>query len=213
MAPAYLLSPRATASGTVFAPPAHFVLTEPVDCVQFLVLITAWGTPLHGFVVMQQPPRLVHPQGNAGSGAGPRSGAAPVSVPAPLTPRKKGEELDKLIRSLEDQYQLDFSVTVGLRSPAKRKTTANALEQRIQFLFFSHRPALDDALARFATTGTFIPKEQRVDTLLSILRNTTQCVTPTSRSGTPLSTKNIPPKVSSHPSFVSARSMESYSYT
>lgn len=150
---------------------------------------------LHGFAVMQQPPRLVHPQGNVGSGAGQRSRAAPASVPVPpSTPRKKGEELDNLIRLLEDQYQLGFSVSAGPRSPATRKTTADILEQKIQFLFFSHRPALDDALARFTTTATVIPKEQRADSLLDILRSTTKGATPTSRSGTPLSTKNVPPK-------------------
>jgi hypothetical protein len=146
---------------------------------------------LHGFVVMQRPPRLVHPQGNAGSGAGQR---APVSVPVPpLTPRKKGEELDKLIRSLEDQYQLGFPVTAGLRSPATGRSTADKVAQRIQHLFYSSRPALDNALARFATTATCIPKAQRAETLLNILRST--CPTPTSSLGTPLSTKNVTPEL------------------
>ncbi|KAF3050045.1 hypothetical protein E8E11_006510 [Didymella keratinophila] len=133
---------------------------------------------------MQQPPRLVQ------SGAGQRSGTAPASVP-PLTPRKKGEELNDLICSLEDRYQLGFNVKAGLRSPAQRKSTADIAAQLIKFLFFSHRPALDDALATFATTATFIAKDQQTSALLTVLRSKTQHGSPISRSATP---KNVPPQ-------------------
>ncbi|KAF3039373.1 hypothetical protein E8E12_006968 [Didymella heteroderae] len=135
---------------------------------------------------------MVHLQGSAGSGAGQRSGAAPASVPVPpLTPRKKGEELDDLICSLEDRYQLGFNIKAGLRSPAQRKSTADRAVQLIKFLFFSHRPALDDALATFATTAAFIVRDQRANALLTILRSKTQHGSPTSRSATP---KNVPPR-------------------
>jgi len=180
---------RVCAAGPCFVTfPTHFILSEPVDCVQFLVFLV-WslllpGKRLYGFVVMQQPPRLVQ------SGAGQRSGTAPASVP-PLTPRKKGEELNDLICSLEDRYQLGFNVKAGLRSPAQRKSTADTAAQLIKFLFFSHRPALDDALATFATTATFIAKDQQANALLTVLRSKTQHGSPISRSATP---KNVPPK-------------------
>lgn len=148
---------------------------------------------LHGFVVMRQPPHLIHPQGNAESGAGHRSGAAPASVP-PLTPRKKGEGLDNLIRSLEERYQLGFKVRGELRSPAHSQTAADTVVKKIQYLYFSDGPALDQALAEFATTAISVAKDQRLDVLSNILRSKTQYKSPVSRSGTPISVKNVPPK-------------------
>lgn len=148
---------------------------------------------LHGFVAMQQPTRLVRPQGGgARSGAGQR-GAAPASVPTALhTPRKEGE-LDKLISSIENKFQLDFNVKVGLRSPALRKSTTDNALQLIQFLFFNDRPALDDALATFAITVSHIEKEKRASALLTVLRTKTQHALPLSRSGTPFSANRVPP--------------------
>ncbi|KAF1922470.1 uncharacterized protein M421DRAFT_10521 [Didymella exigua CBS 183.55] len=133
---------------------------------------------------MQQPPRL------HGSGAGQRSGAAPASVPvAPSTPRK-AQELDNLIRSLEDQYQLGFNVKRGHRSPAQLKRTADRAARQIGNLFYNHRPVLDDALATFATTATFIAKDQRANPLLTVLQTKSPHVSPMSRSGTTMSAKN-----------------------
>lgn len=138
---------------------------------------------------MQQPPRLVYPHGTGGSAG--HHPAAPASVP-PSTPRKKGEVLNQLIRSLENQYHLGFRVSTELRSPIHSKSAADLVANRIQHLFYSHKPALDEVLATFATTATFIPKEQQLDALSSIIRSKVQHESPTSRTGTPLSGRNVP---------------------
>lgn len=141
---------------------------------------------------MNQSPRLVYPQGNARSGAAHRSAAAPASVP--LTPRKKGEGLDKLMHLLEKKYQLGFKLKTELRSPARSKTAADTVSKRIQYLYYSDPPVLEDALATFATTATFIAKDQRLEVLSNILRSKVQHESPVSRTGTPMSARNLPPK-------------------
>ena len=187
---------RPAASGTVFAPAGlPPSLLQPTSfLLNYDILFWNWLAQkhLHGFVVMQQLPRSVHPQGN-GNGAAHRSGVAPASVP-PLTPQKKGEYLDNLIRSLEDQYQLGLKAGAGLRSPARSKTAEDTAIQMIQRLYYTHGPALDDALAAFAAVATFIPKDQRLEALSTILRNKIKHKSPMSRSGTPMNARNVPPK-------------------
>lgn len=140
---------------------------------------------------MQQPPRLVPPQGNGG-GAGHRP-TAPASVP-PSTPRKTGDELNRIIRSLEDQHRFGLIVP-PVRSPIRSKSVAELVADRIQQLYWSHRSTLDRALETFATTATYIPKDQKLEALRSILRSESQHDTPTSRAGTPIDAKNVPPKI------------------
>jgi hypothetical protein len=111
-----------------------------------------------------------------------------------LTPRKKGEGLDNLIRSLEERYQLGFKVRGELRSPAHSQTAADAVAKKIQYLYFSDEPALHQALAAFATTATFLAKDQQLDVLSNILRSKTQYKSPVSKPGTPTNAKNVPPK-------------------
>ncbi|KAF1364385.1 hypothetical protein EJ07DRAFT_99234 [Lizonia empirigonia] len=141
---------------------------------------------------MYQSPRLVCPQGNDGIGAGYRSAAAPASVPVhhtPLTPRRTGEALDNLIRSLEHQYQLGFK-NKSEWSPARSKTAADVVAKKIQHLFFSSRTDLEDALAAFAKIATSTAQNERLGVLSNILRSKV----PRSRTGTPTSTKNVPPR-------------------
>ncbi|KAJ8106796.1 hypothetical protein OPT61_g9304 [Boeremia exigua] len=148
-----------------------------------------------GFVVMQQPPRLALP-GNGS--AGPRSRAAPASVP-PLTPRKKGEGLDNLLRSLDEKYQLGLNIRTVWTSPARRKTAADGVLKTIRFLYYRQEAALNDALVTFETTAEFIAKDQRLDVLANILRNKHQSGSPITRSGTPTSATNAPPTNSKTP--------------
>ena len=139
---------------------------------------------------MQQPPRSARPQGN---GAAHGSGAAPASVPVPpLTPRKKGEGLNNLIRSLESRYQLGFKVNDEFRSPARNVTAADAVAKKIQFLYYSHEGALHDALAAFASAAPYVAEGQKLHMLSDLLKSKTQYGSPVSRSGTP--TRNVPPK-------------------
>ncbi|XPS75497.1 hypothetical protein M3J09_007573 [Ascochyta lentis] len=143
---------------------------------------------------MHQSSRLAYPQGNVGRGAGHRSAAAPASVP-PSTPRKKGEGLDNLIRSLERQYQLGFKTNLEFKSPARNKTTADIVVDKIQYLYYSHGPALDEVLRTFASRAALLAKEQRLSELLHILRSKIQHESPISRTGTPMSARNVPPKI------------------
>lgn len=161
-------------------------------CIRVLALLRNWQATerLHDLVVMQQPPRLNRTQGDGRGCAGP---SASVPVP-PSTPRKKGEALNQLLRSLEDQYQLGFKVSGEPRSPINKTSAADPVQNRIQHLFYRQKPALDEALVAFATTATYIPQAQRLSALLDILRSKTQHDSPVSRAGTPLSARNVPPK-------------------
>lgn len=175
-------------SGTLLPSPSHKSLS--------LYLLSFWiwtaADRLHGFEVMYQSPRLVYPQGNDRNGAGHRSSAAPASVPVhhtPLTPRKTGVALDNLLRSLEHQYQLGFK-NKSEWSPARSKTAADVVAKKIQHLFFSSRTDLEDALAAFAKIATSTAQNERLGVLSNILRSKV----PRSRTGTPTSTKNVPPR-------------------
>lgn len=139
---------------------------------------------------MQHVPRLV-PPGKAEGVAGLRSGAAPASLPQ--TPRKKGEYLDKLLRSLEDQYHLGLKTGSDWRSPARHNTIADKVNRKIQHLYFSYEPALDDAIATFANIASSITKDKRLEEFWKILLSKAEQSTPTSRTATPPTAKNVPP--------------------
>ncbi|KZM24659.1 uncharacterized protein EKO05_0007083 [Ascochyta rabiei] len=143
---------------------------------------------------MHQSSRLAHPQGNVGRGAGHRPAAAPASVPPPSTPRKNGEGLNNLIRSLEQRYQWDLKINSKYRSPAQLHTTEDAVTSRIQRLYYSTGSALHDALEAFANTAKSLEKHQRLHVLLKILKSKGQHESPVSRTGTPMSARNVPPK-------------------
>lgn len=149
---------------------------------------------MHDRRAMQQPLRSVRPQYNVRSGVVHRSEAVPASVP-PLTPRK-ANELDDLIESLEDKYKLGFMTQSGLRSPATAKSKADIALKKIRYLFFSDKPALHDALARFATALTGPAKDQRLDELLRILRRKTSHESTKAKLGTPISERDVLPKTS-----------------
>ena len=144
---------------------------------------------------MHQSSRLVHPQGNAEGDAGHCSATASASVPL-LTPRKKGEDLNRLICSLEKQYQLGLRVWDEHRSPVHHlhQTTADKVYRKSQRSSFSSSPALDDALAIFETSAPFLASDQRLDVLYNILRSKTDRQSPVLRVDTP-SEKTVPLKV------------------
>ena len=169
--------------------------TSSVICIRLLTYsVICWlaSRCLHGCALMQQPPRSARPQGN---GAAHGSGAAPASVPVPpLTPRKKGEGLNSLIRSLESRFQLGFKVNSEFRSPARNVTAADAVAKKIQFLYYSHERALHDALAAFESAAPYAAEGQKLNMLSDFLKAKTQNGSSVSRSGTPTSTRNEPPK-------------------
>jgi hypothetical protein len=167
-----------------FTQPISFLFVFGIFCNYFTL------DSLYGFEIMRRSPRLR--QVNDMSSAGPRSAAAPASVP-PSTPRK-GEALTNLIRSLEEQWQLGFKLLPEYRSPARNKSAVDNVAKDIQYLYYSARPALDDALEMFATMAAFIEQDQRLNVLSKILRHKTQQQSPISRKGTPLSARKVPPK-------------------
>lgn len=145
---------------------------------------------------MHQSAHLVHLQNNAEGDAEHRSSTASASAPL-QTPRKKGEDLNRLICSLEQQYQLGLRVWDEHRSPIHQlhQTTADKVYRKIQRLFFSSGPTLDDALAIFETSASFLPSEQRLGLLYNILRSKTDARSPLSGADTPLCEKRAPLKV------------------
>jgi hypothetical protein len=192
------LRPQASCS---FLQPYPSTLPTSNFLTQLFDLFCYWlaSRCLHGPALMQQPPRFARPQGN---GAAHGSSAAPASVPVPpLTPRKKGEGLNNLIRSLESRYQLGFKVNGELRSPARNVTAADGVAKKIQFLYYSHERALHDALAAFESAAPYAAEGQKLNMLFDFLKAKTQHGSPVSRSGTPTSTKNEPPKSLKTPQF------------
>jgi hypothetical protein len=140
---------------------------------------------------MRQSSRLL--QGNR-SGAGRSNDPQPTiagSLP-PHTPRhpKTGAALDDLVRSLEHEWRLGLKVRDTLWSPHKvdEKSTAEKVYGQIKRLFFSARPALEEALESFKEIANGLPPDERLKTLHGILKSKTQ--SPISRAGTPL---NEPP--------------------
>lgn len=134
---------------------------------------------------MRRSPRLAN-----GAGNGSRS-ATPTHVPNPQTPQhpRSGAVLDDLVRSLDSEWQLGLSRTNNhLSSPSQPRTLAGRTYSRIQLLFYTSRPALDDALRIFNSTARGCPLEKRLETLYRILLAQP---TPVPRSGTP---RNVPPK-------------------
>ncbi|KAH6644503.1 RNA dependent RNA polymerase-domain-containing protein [Boeremia exigua] len=141
---------------------------------------------------MPQPPRLVPPN-NAGGRAGLR-GAAPASVPVPpSTPRKNAEGFDELLRSLKNDYQLEeLKIGAGLKSPARSKTVADGVIQRLRYFYYQDESTLDEVLSTFAISAKLLDIEKRLGVLAEILRRKDPRGVPVSRSGTPVSARNVP---------------------
>jgi hypothetical protein len=138
---------------------------------------------------MRQSPRLL--QGNR-SGAGRSNDPQPTiddSLP-PDTPRhaKTGVGFDDLVRSLEQRYRLGLKVRDNLWSPQKVKSAEDKVVGQIKHLFYTSRPALEEALKSFQDIENGFPPDERLKTLKGILKSKTQ--SPMSRAGTPL---NEPP--------------------
>ncbi|KAF2828010.1 hypothetical protein CC86DRAFT_438904 [Ophiobolus disseminans] len=119
---------------------------------------------------------------------------AAASLPHPQTPHRlrSNPGLDNLIRELDNEWQLGLTRGQSqLRSPAHNRTAADRTYRRIQHLFYSARPALDDVLQDFGRTARAgLATEAPLDVLHDMLKSR---VTPgpPSRTGTP---KNVPPK-------------------
>jgi hypothetical protein len=147
--------------------------------------------PLHGSGVMRRSPHLG--QGNNGSGAAQHRSAAPASVP-PSTPRgqRNGEELDDIVRSFEEKWQLGLKTCDKFKSPSQNTTAEGKVYQQIQCLYFlkSDKSALHDALAIFDTVALRILPDQQLEALADILRKKIRDIVPISRVGTPSSARN-----------------------
>lgn len=139
---------------------------------------------------MRQSPRLLQ-----GSRAGRTGLEQPIagSLPAPHTPHhpKTGAALNALIRDLEHDWQLGLAVRDKYWSPHKadKESLSEKVYGQIQHLFYSARPALNDALDIFKNTAPGFAQSARLNLLHGILKSKTQ--SPVSRAGTPL---NEPPK-------------------
>ncbi|KAF2123488.1 hypothetical protein P153DRAFT_391578 [Dothidotthia symphoricarpi CBS 119687] len=128
------------------------------------------------------------PPGGAGNRPGP---ALPASVPRTPHHPKSGAALADLIRSLESKWQLGLKVQDG-RSPAQSRTIADKTCRAIQYLFYSNRGGLNDALAIFEQSGPFLRPEARLELLHGKLKS----LLPQSPGGpkiaTPVSARNKP---------------------
>ncbi|KAF2678023.1 hypothetical protein K458DRAFT_423437 [Lentithecium fluviatile CBS 122367] len=138
--------------------------------------------------------RNVHPPGNRGQSAGPGPGAPAT---APNTPRKDGAALNRLIRSLEDEWRLGLDVHDRLLSPSQRgDTLAGKVYGQIQRLYYSSEPALDKALEGFRQIALGFEHGKRLELLHGTLKSQTR--SPLSRTGTPSSSQarpgSVPPK-------------------
>lgn len=138
--------------------------------------------------------RNIVPTGNGGQSAGP---GAPAPATTPNTPRKDGAVLNKLIRSLEDEFRLGL-VYEGLLSPSKRSDALSGkVYGQIQRLYWSSEPALDKALDGFRLIAPGFAPDKRLEVLHGTLKSLTQ--SPLSRARTPSSCQarpgNVPPKM------------------
>lgn len=188
---AHLASLKATAaSGNLFALPNDLCPNPTFGIFNYWLVRSC----LHGFALMRQTPRSVYPQGNNGSGvaAAHRPGATVASVP-PLTPRKRGEDLLHLMRSLEEEHQLGFNTKDEIISPSRNSTAADAVVRKIQALFYNNGEALEDALAAFKTKTPIAATDQRLSLLSALLQSPYQQMSPASRSGTQANARRLPP--------------------
>ncbi|KAH9870156.1 hypothetical protein J1614_007078 [Plenodomus biglobosus] len=130
-------------------------------------------------------------QGNHGQSPEPTGAVGP----APRTPHhpKSGAVLKQLIQSLEAKWQLGLKVHEH-QSPAQTRTTADKIKARIQYLFFSSRPALDEALEKFEASAAGFAPEEHVYVLDGLLKSKQFTKSPQSRIGIPVGTQNQPPK-------------------
>jgi hypothetical protein len=122
-----------------------------------------------------------------------RAAGPAASLPVPETPHhpRTGAALNSLIRSLDDQWQLGLGKVRQLRSPAQHQSTADKTYAKIQRLFYSARPALDDVIQSFTKVAPGFPNDARLGVLHGMLKSQTL---PPSRVGTPVSARNVPPK-------------------
>lgn len=130
-------------------------------------------------------------QGNHGQSPEP-TGAGPTAPRTPHHP-KSGAVLKQLIQSLEAKWQLGLKVHEH-QSPAQTRTTADKIKARIQYLFFSSRPALDEALEKFEASAAGLAPEEHVYVLDGLLKSKQFTNSPQSLSGIPVGTRNQPPK-------------------
>ncbi|KAF2026769.1 RNA-directed RNA polymerase 2 [Setomelanomma holmii] len=121
------------------------------------------------------------------------AGPASLPLPQPETPHhpRTGAALDTIVRALDDDWQLGLRRVRQLRSPLYHQSTADKTYAKIQRLFYSARPALDEVIGRFNKAAPSFPREARLDILNGLLKS--QTLTP-SRVGTPVSARNVPPK-------------------
>ena len=112
---------------------------------------------------------------------------APAPVPTPNTPRKGGAALDRLIRSLEDEYGLGL-IQQGLLSPSQRSDALTGkVYGQIKRLYWSSEPALEEALEKFRQIASGFAPEQHLGLLHGTLKS--QLQSPLSKAGTPSSSQ------------------------
>ncbi|KAH7066941.1 RNA dependent RNA polymerase-domain-containing protein [Paraphoma chrysanthemicola] len=140
-------------------------------------------------------PRLRNDARTAAGGSAALPAPVPHSLPQPTTPQhpRTGAALSNLIRSLDDEWHLGLGKIPQLRSPAQHQTTADKTYAKIQRLFYSARPALDDVIQSFTKVASGFPKEAQLEVLHGMLKS--QTTQPPSRVRTPVSgSRNVPPK-------------------
>lgn len=96
-------------------------------------------------------------------------------VRGPNTPKRTGDSLNELIRSLEAECQLGLQVRDSTWSPSKR---AGSLEDKVQGqikrCYFSSEPALRQTLQKFKADAERLPEqEERLKLLHLLLRSQT----------------------------------------
>ncbi|KAF1829490.1 hypothetical protein BDW02DRAFT_146045 [Decorospora gaudefroyi] len=128
------------------------------------------------------------PKDNAGGPAGPAS--LPPGTPQHRLRLWRGAELDELILQLEATWKIGLKLRGAEWSP--KKSSWDDLPDRIygifKRLFFSSRPALDEAIRRFEQQAHGYPRAKR---MLLLYQTLPKRDGPVSRIGTP---KNDPPK-------------------
>jgi hypothetical protein len=138
--------------------------------------------------------RAVIPPSGRGEDAGP---GAPAPATTPNTPRKGGAALNKLIRSLEDEFRLGLVYDEKLFSPSRRSDVLSGkVHGQIQRLYWKSEPALVEALRSFRQIAVGFAPEKRLEVLQGILKS--QMKSPMLMTETPLSSHarpgNVPPK-------------------
>jgi hypothetical protein len=189
----FVLGPSNAASGIIPHVSAFYCACTLSTIILYAFLLFTWSIPplLLTFSLPADMRRHVIPPSAHGEDAGP---GAPAPATTPNTPRKDGAALNKLIRSLENEFRLGLPVSKGLLSPSRRSDALSGkVYSQIQRLYWSSEPALGRALDHFRQIAVGFAPDKQLEVLHGTLKSQTQ--SPLSRTGTPLSSQAWPGNV------------------